>query len=54
MESAAQYRRYAEECERMARAGAPEQRELLLAIAKAWRGCALRADNKKVQSLDGD
>jgi hypothetical protein len=54
MDSPAEYRRYAEECERMAREGLPEHKEVLLAIAKAWRDCAERAESREVPSADGD
>ena len=54
MDSPTEYRRYAEECERLAREGPPEHREVLLAIAKAWRDYALRAESSEVPSLDDD
>jgi len=44
MQSPSQYRKYAEECERIAREGAPEHRAALLNIAKAWRACAEEAE----------
>ena len=40
MHSPEQYRKYAEECERMARDAKPEEQAILLHIAKAWRRCA--------------
>jgi hypothetical protein len=40
MQSPAQYRKYAEECERIARDGPAKNRDALLEIAKAWRDCA--------------
>jgi len=40
MHSPEQYRKYAEECERMARDAKPEKQAILLHIAKAWRRCA--------------
>jgi hypothetical protein len=46
MQSPAQYRRYAEECERIARDGAHEHRAILLDIAKAWRACAEEAERQ--------
>jgi hypothetical protein len=52
-----EYRRYAEECERIARDGPPENRESLLKIASAWRECADNAENKikdTSSSVDGD
>jgi hypothetical protein len=57
MDSPEEYRTYAEECERMARNGPLENKEPLLAIAKAWRECALRAERKntgQAPSVDGD
>jgi hypothetical protein len=44
MQNPSEYRRYAKECERIARAGAPEHRAVLLDIAKAWRTCAEEAE----------
>jgi hypothetical protein len=44
MQSPAEYRKYAEECERIAREGAAEHRPALLEIAKAWRACAEEAE----------
>src|SRR4051812_46333604 len=52
-----EYRKYAEECERIARRGPPEHKETLLKIAKAWRECAASAEKKSTgepSSLDGD
>jgi len=57
MQTPEEYRRYAEECERMARDGPPENRESLLKIASAWRECADNAENKikdTSSSVDGD
>jgi hypothetical protein len=50
MQSAAEYRRYAAECERIARDSAPSHRAVLLDIAKAWRDCAVEAAAGKRQS----
>jgi hypothetical protein len=47
MQNPADYRRYAEECERMAKLGPPEHREALLRIAAAWRQCADEVDQRK-------
>ena len=46
MQSPAQYRRYAQECERIARDGAHQHRAILLDIAKAWRACAEEAERQ--------
>jgi hypothetical protein len=57
MQNPKDYRRYAEECERIARNGSPEHREILLKIAGAWRECALNAEKKnsdQPSSVDGD
>jgi transcriptional regulator of acetoin/glycerol metabolism len=40
MQSPSRYRQYAQECERIARTGAPQHRAVLLEIAEAWRRCA--------------
>ena len=47
MQSAAEYRRYAAECERIARDSAPSHRAVLLDIAKAWRDCAVEAERQE-------
>jgi hypothetical protein len=51
-----EFLRYAEECERLARAAPPDTRETLLAIARAWRVYAQRGDKTLDQapSADGD
>ena len=46
MQSAAEYRRYAAECERIAREGGPDHRAILLDIAKAWLACAEEAERQ--------
>ena len=46
MQSPTEYRRYAEECERIARESTPEHRAVLLDIAKAWRTCAEEAERQ--------
>ena len=40
MQSAAQYRTYADECRKLAQKLKPEHRETLLKIADAWDRCA--------------
>lgn len=40
MQSAAQYRIYAQECRRLAKTLKPENRDKLLKIADAWDQCA--------------
>jgi hypothetical protein len=50
MQSPTEYRRYAEECERIARDGAHQHRAILLDIAKAWRACAEEAERQAVAS----
>ena len=47
MQKPEDYRKYAEECERMAKSGPVEHRETLLRIAKAWRDCALEAEKRQ-------
>jgi hypothetical protein len=57
MQDAKEYWRYAEECERIAREGPPENKETLRGIAEAWRRCARLAeerDTAKPASVDGD
>jgi len=49
-----EFLKYAEECERLARTAAPEIRPNLLAIAKAWRDYAQRADRTQNQPLSAD
>jgi transcriptional regulator of acetoin/glycerol metabolism len=44
MQSPSRYRQYAQECERIARQSAPQQRAVLLEIAEAWRRCAEDAE----------
>jgi hypothetical protein len=44
METAAQYRKYAEECERIARQSPLANRAALLDIAKAWTALADELD----------
>ncbi len=51
------YRKYAEECERIARSVSPENRRILLNIARAWRERADDAEEKikdSPSSVDGD
>jgi hypothetical protein len=40
MQDPAQFRKYAEECRRLAQFGLPEHRVTLLEIAEAWIKCA--------------
>jgi hypothetical protein len=40
MESAEKYQHYADECRRLARHAAPQDRAVLLEIAQAWEQCA--------------
>ncbi len=47
MQNPAQYRKYAEECERLAREGPPENKATLLDIATAWRKCAEEAERQE-------
>jgi hypothetical protein len=57
MHTPEEYRKYAEECERIARSVSPENRRILLNIARAWRE---RADDVEIKikdppsSVDGD
>jgi hypothetical protein len=47
MQTPAQYRKYAEECERIAREGLAKNSEVLLEIARAWRNCADELERKQ-------
>jgi hypothetical protein len=46
MQTPDEYRKYAEECERIARNGPQEHQETLLKIARAWRECAENAEKR--------
>ena len=52
MQSPSRYRQYAQECERIARTGAPQHRAVLLEIAEAWRRCA-EDEEQAQQPTDG-
>jgi hypothetical protein len=52
MQGETKYRKYAEECERIARESKPEHRAALLAIARAWRMCAETAEQKERQTRE--
>ena len=57
MHTAEDYRKYAEECERIARSVSPENRRILLNIARAWRERADEVEKKLKEhpsSVDGD
>jgi hypothetical protein len=57
MQTPEDYRKYAEECERIARSVSPENRRILLNIARAWRERADEAEKKikdTLSSVDGD
>jgi hypothetical protein len=47
MQSPAQYRKYAEECERIAREAPAKNAEVLLEIARAWRNCAQEMERQQ-------
>ena len=47
MQNPAQYRKYAEECERLAQQLPPEHKDALLTIARAWRICADEAERRE-------
>jgi len=46
MQSPVEYRRYAEECVRMAKEGPAQHSATLLKIAEAWQQCALEAERQ--------
>jgi hypothetical protein len=57
MHTPEEYRKYAEECERIARSVSPENRRILLNIARAWRERGDHAEKKikdSSSSVDGD
>jgi hypothetical protein len=41
-----EFRKYAEECERIAREAPEKNRKALLEIAEAWRQCAVEAERQ--------
>lgn len=47
MQSPSQYRKYAEECRRLAQMGSREHRAALLEMAEAWTKCA-----EELEALD--
>jgi hypothetical protein len=51
MQSAAQYRAYADECRKLAQKLKPEHRETLIEIADAWDRCANEVEAAR---KDGD
>ena len=56
MQSAAQYRIYAQECRKLAQKLKPEHRDTLMKIADAWDKCAdeLEAVRQRRDGTDGD
>jgi hypothetical protein len=52
MRSPDEYRKYARECERIAREGPEENRKVLLEIAAAWRRCAEDAERQVAKRYD--
>jgi hypothetical protein len=52
MRSPDEYRKYAKECERIAREGPEENRRVLLEIAAAWRQCAEEAERQGTKPFD--
>jgi hypothetical protein len=52
MQKPAEYLKYAEDCERMAKSGPVEHRATLLKIAEAWRQCAAEAVRRKKPTLE--
>jgi hypothetical protein len=50
MQASLEYRRFAEECERLARrAGTQRQRDVLLEMAAAWKQLAEAAESKGIE-----
>jgi hypothetical protein len=54
MQSAAQYRTYADECRRLAQKLKPEHRDTLTKIADAWDRCADEIAHKSVDGAERD
>jgi len=52
MQNPAEYRRYAEECKRLAQHGLPEHKATLLQIAGAWIACADEIERKGKSGKD--
>jgi hypothetical protein len=46
MDDPSVYRKYAEECERLAKSMSPTDRKVMLEIAQAWLVCAKEAERK--------
>lgn len=53
MQDPARFRKYAEECRRLAQTSAPEHRTTLLQIAAAWTECADDAERNRREKPDG-
>ena len=56
MQSAAQYRNYADECRKLAQTLKPEHRDTLMKIADAWDRCAddIEAARRSDDGADND
>ncbi len=60
MDDPTTYRKYAEECKRLAKSMSPADRKTILEIAEAWLECAKKAEarksagNAKPEQTDGD
>jgi hypothetical protein len=54
MQSAAQYRTYAQECRKLAQKLKPEHRDTLTKIADAWNKCADDAEASQRSGADAD
>jgi hypothetical protein len=52
MQNPSDYRKYAEECERMAKEGPQARRAALLKIAEAWRNCALEIERGEKETRE--
>ena len=52
MQTATQYRKFAEECERLATAAKTERRrDVLMEMAEVWRSLAQEAEKKHAETL---
>jgi len=54
MRDSQKFRKYAEECRRLAKHMKPEQRATLLEIAEAWVRCAEQAERGNGEGEQGD
>ena len=54
MEDIEKFRKYAEECRRLAKSMKPEHKATLLEIAEAWDQCAEEAEGERTKNDHGE